>query len=248
MRRLIILLAAVAAFAPRTARAGSVMQIDGGTSYLFGTDVHPISTATITISEPAASTKPVLLNPLLLIMGIPNATGYLAPALTLSIGTADPGGPGTGANTAYGATFDGSSGLAAPNGGVFNAGDVYSFLGLTGGNTSNSFASWTAADLAVNHLSVSSYGVFVYELTNTGMTTGGTITATFNGGLPIGTFVVAYDRDGAGHVYDTLFAESGVATAGTPAVTAVPEPGSLVLLASGLAGVAGRLRRRFLTK
>ncbi len=182
------------------------------------------------------------MNPLLLILGIPNTTAYSAPALAVSTGTADLGGPGSGTNKVFGGSFNGATGLATTNGGVFNAGEVYSFLGLGGGNNSESFTNWAQADLAVNHLTATSFGIFVYELTSTGMTGGRTITATFASSLPLGTFVVAYGTDSQGRVFDTPFTEAGLANGSPP--PAVPEPASLVLLGSGIAVVGARLRRR----
>ena len=231
------------ALATPNAHAGSVMQINGGTAYLFAssTEVHPIGGSSITIRE-NGSGNPKLTNPLLLILGIPNTASFSGPSLALSTGTANLGGPGTGTNTAFSGSYNGATGLATHNGGVFNSGEVYSFLGLTGGNNSNSFTNWSGAELAVNGLHASSFGIFVYELTNTGMSGGHSITATFARALPLGTFVVAYGQSRTGKVYDTPFTETGLVTGGPP--PAVPEPGSLLLLGSGLMVLRARLRRR----
>ena len=51
--------------------------------------------------------------------------------------------------------------------------EVYSRIGFSASdNSSNSFTNWAAADLAVNGLTVNGFGLFVYELFDTGMDAG----------------------------------------------------------------------------
>jgi len=243
--RLTAAAAAFLAWQSASAYAGSVMHINDGTAYLFSGEVHPISSPTISILE-NGNGQPALVNPLLLIVGVPNTTAFAAPGLTLSAGTADLGGPGSGTNTAFGGSFNGATGLATNKGGLFNSGEVYSFLGLTAGNNSNSFTNWAAADSAVNGLSVSGFGIFAYELSNTGIAGGQSVAATFKGSIPVGTFVVAYGLSGNGKIFDTPFTEAGVTTTsgGVTTDAATPEPASMILLGTGLAALYARRRRQ----
>ena len=235
-------LAAVALFmawSAQSAYAGAVMHIDDGTAYLFSNEVHPISSPTINILE-NGSGQPTLANPLLLIVGVPNTTSFAAPTLTLSAGTADLGGT---AGSAFGASYNSVTGRAANNGGLFNSGEVYSFIGLTGGDNSNSFVNWSSADQAVNSLSINGFGIYLYELANTGMSGGRSITATFNGSIPVGTFVVAYGQDAGGTAYTTPFTQAGLNTGVHTDAVPTPEPASMLLLGTGLAAAFVRRRR-----
>lgn len=221
-----------------------------GGCYVYGNEVNGVGTTTVDIWE-NGNGQPALINPVLLIIGIPNATSGEPTGVTLS-GTGT-GTLGNGGVPIYGWNGNGSAGSWQP---VNTTQNVYDFLSLDpGGSNSEHFASWQAADLAANGISASSFGVFVYTLFPDPQLAGGAgVDITFNSALPNGTFLVAYGCsaitavtsetptatkcDGTGDTFSTPFTESGDAS-GT-----VPEPGTLTLLGTGLLSLAGILRRR----
>lgn len=194
-------------------------------AYLYGEEVRPISETNLGIMEMGPG-QPQLLSPLLLILGVPNLPSeidptYSAPQIaSLSQGTASA--------PMYGEFFTSAA-----------TGDVYSFLGLSGGNNSNSFTNWSNAELAVNGISVEGFGMFVYELYNTGIEGGAQVDVTFLNDLEVGTFAVAYGWDAERGIYTTPFTESGLVT-GPP----VPEPSTILLLGAGFLGLAAFGRKR----
>ncbi len=214
-----------------SAWAGAVLHLGNppnSNTYLFGNEVEPISNLTLGILE-NGNGQPALVNPMLLILGIPDDTAFALPAITVSTGTGDVGGT---ANYFHG-SWNTTTGFA----GEFKSGEVYSFIGLKPvGNSSNNFGNWHDADLAVNGIDADSFGIYVYVITNSGISGGETVTVTFASAIPNGTFAVGYGQDRCGHAFTTPFTESGMTT--------VPEPGAALLLGTGLLGFFG-LRRKF---
>ena len=270
---LLFLLALV--YPPSQAHAGATLFISNPTCSNFtspnpspcGNYLYPPSSPTEAESIPSnalgilqnSGGASASVNPLLLILGVPNTgSDYSAPAITLSSGTG-----AIGHVDSFGAVFGGSWNTSTGFAGDFTAAfknkkgpsDVYSFMGLQGPtNGSNSFVNWAGADSAVNSITATEFGIYVYELENTDINTSGgkqTVTVNFASSLDKGTFAVAYSQDGfaLGTIFDTPFTEAGLTTSGKtpPPPPQVPEPGTMALLGMGLAfaGAFSLVRRKW---
>src|SRR5207248_3711020 len=126
-----------------------------------------------------------------------------------------------GTNSTGSATFGGAAAYGW-NGhgyvGSMTSGDVYhqSFFTPSGKgvDASNSFTNWAAADLAKNGITATSFGIYVFAVTDN-LGPQGLVNFTFaSGALTKGDFVVAYGNDGS-HVYVNPFTEAGLVTGGS---------------------------------
>ena len=201
-----------------TAWAGAVLHIgnppNSGT-YLFGDEVQPVPNNTLGILENGNGNPD--LNTVSLILGIPNvsASDYLDGVL--------------------------ANGQAADYSGQLNpGGEAYTSAGFNPpGNNSNSFTNWAAADLAVNGITATTFGLYAYTFTGSPFLTGGAdVTIDFTGGtIDDGSFAIAWASvtNSPTRIFSTPFTESGL----------VPEPSTLLLLGSGLIGLAGFGRKKY---
>lgn len=186
----------------------------------------------------------------MLILGVPNDSVNLFakdPIGSVTFYNPYPGGSGVAGTSAFAAA--GTYGLkAAVAGGFFGdmtaGSEVYSFLDLKGPtDNSDSFTNWSAADLAFNSIDSKNYGIYVFALSGANLGPKGLVNLLINGGLPVGTYVVAYGQNSRGKPTDVPFTEAGLTTCRG---NATPEPTSLLLMGSGLLAIA-LSRRRWLS-
>jgi hypothetical protein len=205
---------------------------------VFGTDVNGLTGNTITIHQTGGQTT---LSPVLLIIGVPNqGSSFAGPAIS----SVSPAGSGSlGGAAVYSGSWNSTTGFAGSFTSAFSGAPpgVYNFIGLVGPDGgSENFGNWSAAESAVLGITSTSFGIFVYQLSGTGLTGGGSVSATFASGLPVGTFIVAY---GCSQLNDSS-CKKEFGTPFTQAGLVVPEPATLGLFGTGLLALAGMLRRR----
>ncbi len=187
-----------------------------------------------------------LVNPVILLIGIPNDAGTnTAPGISsLSTGSGQLGGT----NIYLGSGALGWN-ISTGYSGSFTSGVAYDFVGFSpGGSNSQSFTNWHNGELAINGINATSFGIYIYTLTDLHLTGGSApgVEVNFLSDLPIGTFAIAYGCSAqntagtkcsnVGNTWSTPFTQSGIVT---------PEPGSLALLGAGILGLFGvrRIRR-----
>jgi PEP-CTERM motif len=250
-----------------TARANSITNEDPATLFITSTGQFCQNGGACVVNNEANPLNPTSLmvfqnqggsitldNPVLLIVGIPGGTSGAPTGVTLASG-----GTGTlGGADYYGGTWNTATGFASSLFDSSSTQDVYEFLGMVQGNASESFSNWASASAAVGVTGVTDYGIAIYELfPSPGLSSKGIIDLTFSSALPTGSIVVAYgcskpnigNNPCAAHEnpYTTPFTEAGDVTPGPPPPPPpppVPEPGTLMMLGSGLLALGGIFRRR----
>ena len=225
-----LLALAVLAFAPASARAQlldpSTLQIGSSTS--GGLDPVQLGTGVTTVTVTNVSNGAGDLNtPWYLILGLVNAS---SDSVKISAINGTP-------VTPYGFSFSATMGAGQ---------EAYSQLGLDAGtNNSNSFVNWSGAELSIDGIPATSFGLFAYQINPT-LSGGGTDSITFNSSLPVGTFVIAYGTTGIppSKAFDTPFTEAGLTTGQNHPV---PVPSSMVLALTGFASF-GLVKLRYLRR
>lgn len=196
-------------------------------------------------------------NPVLLIVGVPNQTdpNFFSQDSIIALTSINPYPDGTQVGsppnmwtygtTDFGLGTDVGFGPASGYRGEFTAsfyGDVYSFVGLPGGNNSNNWTNWYGSDLVNAEIDASGFGIYVFNL-DADLGPKGLLNIEFgsDSAVPVGSYLIAY---ATGSVLSTPFTEAGLYNSGGPTIQEVPEPGTLLLLGAGLAVLGAWVRRR----
>ncbi len=223
-----------------------VVYTDPATLQVPGTTLDPVQIGSnnVAVFQNQGGAGP-LVDPWLLILGVPNTNN---PTLfnngSISSVTSSAGG-----NTSW--TYGGykTSITGSPKGQ-----DAYSALFPTSNlDNSNSFVNWAGADATINGIHATSFGLYEFNI-NASLGAKDTVSIDF-ATLPLGTYIIAYGETskttttrtctGTGKhkvctttnttditQFDTPFTQAGLRTG-------VPEPSSMLLLASGALGLFG---------
>ena len=272
----------------RSGGGGSTLHIGfgAGTPCAVGCGGHPnvsgASTPSASFDISQTSGGAPTLNPVLLIVGVPDQTNpaFFSQSSVSALTSINPYPDGAHAGslpaawtygtTAFGLGSDIGFGVASGYRGEFTAstgGDVYSFLGLTGGNNSNNWTNWHGGELANAGVDAGGFGIYVFAL-NAELASKGLLYIEFQNvrTVPTGSYLIAYGSSapfdsGANRITtsSTPFTEAGLYNASifydapplhnalppqAEFVSEIPEPGTLLLLGSGLAGLTGLAWRR----
>jgi hypothetical protein len=199
--------------------AGSTLHIGpgAGTPCATGCGGHPnlfVGALKVDVFQNSGGAS-ALLQPVLVILGVPSQYGNRLPLMPIKGVRAINPYPG-GAVTPGTASFAlaGTYGLIAPiSDGFFGtlwAGqEVYSFLGLPDANNSNSFTNWAEGVEEYVGIPVTGFDIHVYAV-DAALGAKGLIDLKLEQRVPKGTYIIAYGQDGDGKAYAVPFTESGL--------------------------------------